>query len=75
MLGHLQNFEWRSPVSTKRLAPAANDNGDALQVRVEGLDSTPLFVTELEIFDVLISNIAELTAANENARAPEEKKK
>ena len=62
-------------MSRKRLTPAANDNGDSLQVRVEGLDSPPLLVAEVEIFDALISSIAELTAANDNARAPEEKTK
>ena len=60
-------------MSRKRLAPAANDNGDAPLIRVEGLDSLPLFIAEVEIFDALIFNIAELTAANDNEHPPKEK--
>jgi len=48
-------------------ASAANDNRETPQVRVKGLDSPPLTVAEVEIFDALISNVEELIAANDNA--------
>jgi hypothetical protein len=57
-------------VSRLRLPPPANDNEAPLAVRLEGLKSPPLTVAEVEIFDALISNIAALTAANDNEAAP-----
>lgn len=50
-----------------QVPPAANDEGKAPQMRLEGLDAPPLFVAEVEIFDVLISTIDDLTAASDLA--------
>ncbi len=46
-----------------RVPPPANDEPKAPLVRCEGLEAPPLCVAEVEIFDVLISNIDELTLA------------
>lgn len=54
-------------MSRYRVPPPANDEEKAPQIRVEGLESPPLFVAEVEIFDALISNVDELTAAIEPA--------
>lgn len=61
-------------MSRYRVPPAANDEGKAPQIRVEGLDSPPLFVAEVEIFDALISAIADLAEANDNDRPPKKEK-
>lgn len=52
----------------KSLKPA-NDNEETPQIRAQGLDGLPLTVAEVEIFDALISNIRDLTAANDNKPA------
>lgn len=57
-------------MSRYRVPPPANDEGKAPQIRVEGLDSPALFVAEVEIFDALISTIAELTETNDNQPPP-----
>ncbi len=62
-------------MSRLRVPPAANDEGKTPQIRVEGLDSPPLFVAEVEIFDALISNIADLTEANDNQPPPKTEKR
>ena len=53
-----------------RVPPPANDEASAPQIRVEGLDSAPLCVDEVEIFDALISSVEDLTKeidpANDN---------
>lgn len=53
-----------------RVPPPANDEGRIPLIRVEGLESPPLFVAEVEIFDALISTIADLVAANDNQPPP-----
>lgn len=50
-------------MSRYRVSPPANDEGKPSQIRVQGLESPPLTVAEVEIFDALISNVDELTAA------------
>ncbi len=62
-------------MSRSGVPPAANDNSGSPQIRVEILDSPPLLVAEVEIFDALISNIAELTEANDNQPPPKKPKK
>lgn len=57
-------------MSRYRVPPPANDEGDLPQIRVEGLNSPPLFVAEVEIFDALISNINELIESNDNEPPP-----
>jgi hypothetical protein len=47
----------------------ANDNANEPQIRIEGLESPPLAVVEMEIFDALISNI-KLLVANDNDAPP-----
>lgn len=44
---------------------AANDNLDAQEIRLNFPESPPLSVTEVEIFDALISNL-EALVANDN---------
>lgn len=57
-----------------QVPPAANDEGKTPQIRVEGLKSPPLFVAEVEIFDALISTIADLVEANDNQPPPKKEK-
>lgn len=57
-------------MSRYRVPPPANDERRAPQIRVEGLKSPPLFVAEVEIFDALISTIADLFVANDNQAPP-----
>ncbi|MFZ5619163.1 MAG: hypothetical protein ACOZAA_17760 [Pseudomonadota bacterium] len=65
------DLEWRgSPMSRYRVPPAANDEGKSPQIRVEGLESPPLYVAEVEIFDALISNISGLVETNDNQPPP-----
>lgn len=52
---------------------AANDNGKTPQIRVMIVETQPLNMIEVEIFDALISNTGELTA-NDN-EPPGEKEK
>ena len=59
-------------MSRWKVPPPANDEAKLPQIRVDGLDSPPLFVAEVEIFDALISNIADLIEANDNQ--PSQKK-
>ena len=47
----------------------ANDNGDEPQIRRVSLESPPICVVEVEIFDALISNI-KLLVANDNETPP-----
>jgi hypothetical protein len=61
-------------MSRYRVPPPANDEEKAPQIRVEGLDAPPLCIAEVEIFDALISNIAELTEANDNEPPPKKEK-
>ncbi|MEZ5920526.1 MAG: hypothetical protein R3C60_04150 [Parvularculaceae bacterium] len=65
----------KSAMSRLRVPPPANDEGKAPQIRVERISSPPLNVAEVEIFDALISNIGELTAANDNEAPPAEEKR
>lgn len=58
-----------------RVPPAANDEEKAPVVRVEGLDEPPLCVAEVEIFDALISTIANLVEANDNQPPPKTEKR
>ncbi|NJM35402.1 MAG: hypothetical protein HC850_12610, partial [Rhodomicrobium sp.] len=51
--------------------PAANDEGKAPAVMVEGLDAPPLCVAEVEIFDALISTDTDPRLANDNDRRRE----
>lgn len=57
-------------MSRYRVPPAANDEGKSPQIRVEGLESPPLYVAEVEIFDALISNISGLVETNDNQPPP-----
>jgi hypothetical protein len=57
-------------MSRYRVPPPANDEERTPQIRVEGLESPPLFVAEVEIFDALISTIADLAEANDNQPPP-----
>lgn len=57
-----------------KVPPPANEEGDLPQIRVDGLESPPLFVAEVEIFDTLISNIADLVEANDNQPPPKKEK-
>jgi len=57
-------------MSRYRVPPQANDEGKTPIIRVDGLESPPLFVAEVEIFDVLISTIADLVEANDNQPPP-----
>lgn len=61
-------------MSRYRVPPPANDEGDLPQIRVEGLNSPPLFDAEVEIFDALISNIADLVETNDNQPSPKKEK-
>lgn len=63
-------------MSRLRVRPPANDReGDRdrrpkderPEITLEALDAPPLCVAEVEIFDVLISSVEALTAANDNA--------
>ena len=53
-----------------RVPPAANDEGKAPVVRVEGLDAPPLCVAEVEIFDALVSTVTNLVSVNDNDPPP-----
>jgi hypothetical protein len=57
-------------MSRYRVPPPANDERESPQIRVEGLEPPPLFVAEVEIFDALISTIADLVEANDNQPPP-----
>lgn len=62
-------------MSRYRVPPPANDESESPQIRVEGLESPPLFVAEVEIFDALISTIADLVEANDNQPPPMKEKR
>jgi hypothetical protein len=47
----------------------ANDNGEDPEIRFEGLESPPVCVVEVEIFDQLISTLRAL-AGNDNETPP-----
>ncbi len=56
---------------SRKLEPAANDNGEKPKIRLEIAESQPLGMVEVEIFDALISNI-EALVANDNDPTPSE---
>lgn len=57
-----------------RVPPPANDEGKTPLLRVEGLEAPPLFVAEVEVFEALISSLAELTETNDNQPPPMKEK-